>query len=450
MYDDNILKMSIYELQHVIKNKTCSPVEITKSILKEIDEKNKQINAFITVLHDSAIEKAIKAEEDVIKGNFKGPLHGVPISLKDIINLRTTKTTCGSLLNAENKPNYDAEVAKHLISNGAIIIGKENMHSLAYGSTGDISHYGPVKNPSDLNKISGGSSSGSAASVASNLSYGSIGSDTGGSIRIPAACCGIVGMKPTLGSISRKGTVSLAPSLDTLGPLTKNVYDNYLMFQTINQTSNNIKPKKQVINRNIIGIPKQFYFDIIDSSIEGHFYKVIQNLSLNGFKIKYIDIPYLKEFNTALSVIFAAEVYNSLEREIQQTPERIEPEIRNRILEGLFIQGHEYIDMFRVKALAKKKFTAALEEVDTIMTPTMCAQPGEIGAKEINLNGVKKNVRQVYSRLVKIPNLIGFPAITIPIKLSKYEASNSIQLIGLPLSEDKLYSFAYSIEQLHQ
>lgn len=460
MSNNDLTQMTITELQNHIKNKHISPVKVVKAVIDKTIENNKLINAFITMTHEEAIKQAEIAEKEIIQGNHKSSLHGIPVGIKDLIHLNGVRTTCGSALKLHEVPNYDAAIVERLKNNGAIIMGKENMHSLAYGSTGDVSYFGPAKNPLNRNKITGGSSAGSAASVAGDLSYGSVGSDTGGSIRIPAACCGVVGMKPTFGLVSRFGTVSLAPSLDTFGPITKTVKDNAYMLEVIAgydskdpfSVSHNDYNYSDFINQKdfnkTIGIPKQYYFDIIDSEIKELFKQTVKELISKGFQVKLVDLPYMEEIDAALSVIFASEVYESLKKEIQEVPEKVEAEIRNRILEGLFVKSHEYISMFRVKHLAIEAFTKVLHEVDVIMTPTISAFPCDIGEREIELNGDNINIRRVYSRLVRASNLTGFPAISVPKGFSITGLSNPIQLIGLPFHEKKLYRYAYAIEQL--
>lgn len=453
--------LSISELQYYIKNKEVSPIEVVQEVICLIQEKNNDINAFITSLHEEAIKDAQKAEKDILSGNYKGPLHGIPIGIKDIIHLKGSRTTSGSGLFLSNFSEYDAEVVQRLKNNGAILIGKENMHSLAYGSSGSISHFGPVKNPLDLTKITGGSSSGSSAAVAAGFSYGSIGSDTGGSIRIPAACCGVVGMKPTFGLISRYGTSSLAPTLDTLGPITRTVKDNAIMLDALsgydskdsfsinyNQSDSYASFTAKSLSGSTVGIPSNFYFDLMDSEISDMFQKVINGLKDNGIKIKIIEIPFMEEFNDAASLIFATEVYESLEQELSDTPEKIEKEIRNRVLEGYFVKGSEYLAMHRVKKLAISTFYDVLQGVDVIMTPTLPAFPSDLGAEKIEINGKGIPIRSVYSRLVKASNLTGFPSIAVPKYKNKDGLFNSIQLIGLPFREKNLYSFAYMIENL--
>lgn len=457
----DISRWSIVQLQSEIQKKNISPVEVTERILEKIATDDRELNAFITVMEDSALNQARKAEADVMKGAYKGALHGIPIGLKDMIDVKGVPTTCASTLKLSHVADEDAEMTRRLRDAGAIIVGKQNMHSLAYGSTGDVSCFGPAKNPHDPAKITGGSSSGSAAAVAGDLCYGAIGSDTGGSIRIPAAVCGIVGMKPTFGLVSRRGALSLAPTLDTFGPMTKTVRDNALMLNAIagfdpkdpfsvNPPANDSTGEvDEDLSGKKIGIPTSFYFDMIDPEIERLFYQAVDELKMTGITIEWLDIPHMDHFDTALSVIFATEVYASLEEDIQAHPEKIEAEIRTRILEGMFIKGHDYIKMHRVKHLALETFTNALRRVDVIMTPSLCAFPCNIGEREVIIEGSKYHIRRVYSRLLRVSNLTGFPAISVPYGQSARGLPNAIQLIGLPFSEQQLYRFAHMIEQLN-
>ncbi|GAA0365612.1 amidase [Alkalibacterium iburiense] len=447
---NDLVYLPLSELQHVIKNKELSPVELLESVISHITKKDPDVNAYITYTFESAIEKANEAERDIMKGLYKGPLHGVPIGLKDIIHFKGTYTTSGSQLFANRLSKEDADVVNRLNDSGAIIIGKENMHSLAYGSTGDVSHFGPIKNPFNFEKIAGGSSSGSAAGVSSYFSYGSIGSDTGGSIRIPAALCGVVGMKPTFGLISRVGVESLVPTLDTLGPITRTVEDNALLLDAIARSDSidfaSFTGKEHSLK--VIGVPKRFFFDIIEPEIKSHFEKLVRNLVAAGYKIKQIEIPHMEAFNKANSIIFAAEVYESLKKEMDSQSDFIEEEIRLRILEGQRIKASEYTSMCKVKKQAIETFTTILKQVDVIMTPTVPAFPSDLNQRQIEIDEETYHIRSVYSRLVKASNLTGFPAMAVPSGKSREGYAHSVQLIGLPFQEKKLYNLASVIEQL--
>ena len=225
--------LSIAEASELLRRKEISPVELTTRCLSRIDELNPTINAFITVTDESPLAQARRAEEEIGAGNWRGPLHGIPIGLKDLIDTAGVKTTCGSALFADRVPNEDATVVKLLQNAGAVLIGKQNMQEFAWGGTSTSSHFGPVRNPWDTTRIAGGSSGGSAAAVATGMCFAAIGTDTGGSVRQPAAFCGIVGLKPTYGRVSTRGVFPLSPSLDHVGPLCRNVTDTALVLQAI-------------------------------------------------------------------------------------------------------------------------------------------------------------------------------------------------------------------------
>jgi len=447
--------LSLKQAGELVRSKKVSPVEIVQETIEVADEKNKSINFYISKFADRALEQAKKAESEILNGNYKGIMHGMPVSVKDIINIKNEPTTCASGININNIAKENAEIINNLEDSGAIIIGKENMHSLAYGSTGDVSYFGAVKNPLNTTRIAGGSSAGSAASVASNASFASVGSDTGGSIRIPAACCGVVGMKPSFGLVSRSGTVSLSSTLDTLGPITKNVEDNFTMLNAMlskNQKlgESTVFKSSDIFQKNYtIGVPRNYTNEIIDDDIAEKYEETIAALKSSGFKIKHIDLPFMQEFDAAQSVIFAAEVYESLEKAIFETPEKIEMEVRNRLLEGLFIKAEDYIKMQRVRHLAIETYKTLFSGIDVILTPSLCVFPGRIGEREIELNGKPVNIRNVYSRLFKVSNLTGFPALSVPRKsVFTNGFLHSYQLIGLPYDEKTLYEIAYILEQI--
>ena len=446
---NNTTFLSIAEIYPYVRNKEISPVDLVTEIFHNIENKNEKINAFSYLFYESAKKDAKKAEKEILRGEYKGILHGIPLSVKDLIDVRGVPTTAGSKIYSDQIPNHDANVIVKLKNAGAILIGKENMHSLAYGSTGDVSYFGPVKNPLNTRKISGGSSSGSAASVASNMSFGSIGSDTGGSIRIPSALCGVVGMKPTFGLVNKHGTFSLSPTLDTLGPITRTVKDNAILLEAVANYKTGGTQYSKFEDQNItrkIGIPKNFYFDLIDNRIKESFEKIIKQLESKGYEIVQVELPSHKEFNAAHSIIFATEVYESMKQEMKYRAEKIETEIRTRILEGSFVKGHEYITMNRVRKLATKILFQLLEEVDVIITPTVGSYPCTIGTRTIKINNENIHIRGIYSRLVKLSNLTGFPSIALPTDKNTEGLANSIQLIGRPFQEKKLYKYASEIK----
>src|SRR5699024_11016901 len=271
---NDVLTWSLTDLADAIGAKEISPVEITKLLLERIHERDKQLNSYITIMEENALTYAKESEKEILQGKNKGPLHGIPIAVKDNIFVRGTKNTSGSAVYKDYVPNEDAELVRRLIASGVVIIGKTNMHEFASGGTGDRSYFGPSRNPVDPTKITGGSSSGSAAAVAGHLAYAAIGSDTVGSIRIPASCCGLVGMKPTFGAVSSSGTVPLSPSLDHFGPMTKTIQDNELVLDALADHDaagpGSIYGKTERANGKhvsakelIIGIPEHFCYEML-------------------------------------------------------------------------------------------------------------------------------------------------------------------------------------------
>ncbi|MBT2686795.1 amidase [Bacillus sp. ISL-47] len=454
-----ILKMSLSEVSKQIKNRSVSPVDVVKAAIDEVKNRDVEINSFITLTEDKAIEEAQVAESSIQKGIYKGPLHGIPIGLKDLINVKGVPTTVGSEIYKDYIPNEDAEIVNKLRNSGAINLGKLNMHQFAYGTTGDRSFFGPVKNPHDPTRVTGGSSAGSGAAVAANFIYGSIGSDTGGSIRIPASCCGIVGMKPTFGIVSKRGAFPLCWTLDHLGPMTRTVKDNALMLNAIvghdSQDPYSIKTKDEDYTKDIgkslkgltIGIPKNFYFDIIQDEVYLSFKQTVQDIENCGVTVEYIEIPHMEELLTAQQVILTAEAFSVLEKDFRQQPERIEEELRSRIALGMGVSASDYLQALKIKNLAISTFTKLFNDVDIFMTPTLPALPDLIDNREIDVQGNKEHPK-LYNRLTGPMNTTGFPALSVP-GLPVGKIPVGIQFFGAPFSEKLLYRMGSAVESLY-
>ncbi|WP_191567274.1 amidase [Metabacillus idriensis] len=455
---NDVLKWSLSEVSQAIGQKEISPVEVTKATIEQIHKTNPELNAFITVMEESATKKARDAEQDIQNGNYKGALHGVPIGLKDIIYTKGTLTTFGAEKYKDFLPDYNAEIVTRLENAGSIIVGKLNLHQFAIGTTGDRSYFGPTKNPINRAKITGGSSAGSATAVSANLCYGSIGSDTGGSIRIPASICGIVGMKPTFGRVSKHGALAVSWTLDHLGPMTRTVKDNAIMLNYISgydpKDAYSVKSKDEDFTRNIgngikdmtIGIPTSYYFDIIQPEVMRIFKDNVDKLEEQGARIVEVHLPYMNELLTAQQVIISSEMYAALENELKENPELIDDEVRSRIIAGMLTTASDYIQMTRVKHLATDMFSKVLKEVDLIITPTLCALPSDIDQREIDIDGLKEHPK-ILARLTGPTNTVGFPSISVPGGNSSEGLPVGIQFIGAPFDEKTLYQVAYVLEQ---
>jgi aspartyl-tRNA(Asn)/glutamyl-tRNA(Gln) amidotransferase subunit A len=457
--DQDVLQSSLLRLSGLIKKRQISPMEVTRKLLERIEALNPKLNAYITVVHEKAMESALQAEKEIAAGNWKGPLHGIPIGLKDLIYTKEIKTTMGSAIYKDHIPDYDAAVVEKLKQAGAIIIGKLNTHQFAYGPTGDRSFFGAVKNPYDLSKIPGGSSSGSGASVAASMCFAALGTDTGGSIRIPSACCGIVGMKPTFGRVSKYGVFPLSWTLDHVGAMTKTVQDNAILLNVISgydeRDPYSVKVKDEDFTRllyqgvkgSIIGIPSTFYFENVDSEVEKQVRQAVEVFRSLGAEIRIIEIPHLKQISLAQQITIESEAYAVHEEILRNHSKQYDEEVKTRLLKGLSTKAYEYVQAQQVKQLAITEFNHALKEVEMILTPTLPILPTDIGQREINIHGYQEQVRTALTRFTGPTNLNGFPSLSIPCGFSSSGLPIGLQLIGRPYDEANLYRFAYAFEQ---
>lgn len=351
----DVLHLSLESLARKIRAKQISPVEVTRQLLERIDSVDDDLNSYITVLYDEALAAASRAEREIVAGNVRGWLHGVPVGLKDIIYTDGVRTTMGSQIFRNYVPDHDATVVEKLREAGAVVVGKLNTHQFAYGPTGDRSYFGPVRNPYDSTKISGGSSSGSAAAVASSLCYAALGTDTGGSVRIPASCCGVVGMKPTFGRISKYGIFPLSWSLDHVGPMTRTVEDNAIVLGALSghdardpysvrrETEDFTRHLNQGIKGSVVGVPSSFYFENVEEEVRAMVNRAIEVFRDLGARIHEVEMPHSEEILAAQRVVLASEAFTVHEERLRGQPEQFEGEVRARLLIGEAIRAYEYI-----------------------------------------------------------------------------------------------------------
>jgi aspartyl-tRNA(Asn)/glutamyl-tRNA(Gln) amidotransferase subunit A len=457
--EGNVLNWSLSTLSSAIRKKMISPAEVTNRLLQRIETENPILNCYVTILFEEAKERALEAEKEIMAGNWKGPLHGIPIGIKDIIYTKNIKTTMGSAIFKDFVPDHDAAVVERLKQAGAVIIGKQNTHQFAYGPTGDRSFFGPVRNPHNPSKMTGGSSSGSGAGVAAGLCYGAVGSDTGGSIRIPSAACGVVGMKPTFGRVSKFGVYPLSRTLDHIGPMTRTVQDNAVLlnvlsgydirdpFSVKSDTEDFTRLLDHGIKGSIIGIPSSFFFEKLDIEVEKHIHQALEVLKSLGAEIRPIEIPGLHEIYLAHQTIIRSEAYALHENTLRDCPEQYEEEVKERLLSGLAPKGFEYVQAQQIREIASQVFHKALTEVDVILTPTISILPPDLQQREVYINGHREQVRTSLTRFTGLTNLNGFPSISIPCGLSASALPIGFQFIGKPLDEANLYRFANAYEQ---
>ncbi|MEG2322083.1 MAG: Asp-tRNA(Asn)/Glu-tRNA(Gln) amidotransferase subunit GatA [Bacilli bacterium] len=464
------LDLSIKEINELLKNKTIKPVDLVKEALDKI--KNSNLNCFIT-LNEKALEEAMALEDKEVDNL----LFGLPIAIKDNIVTKDLKTTAASKMLEDFMPIYDASVIKKIKDKHMIIIGKTNMDEFAMGSTGETSYFENTLNPWDNTLTPGGSSSGSAACVASGITPLALGTDTGGSIRQPASFCGLVGLKPTYGTVSRYGLIAFASSLDQIGPMTKNVYDNALVLNAISgYDENDLTSSKDSLNdyttligqdiKNLnIAIPNYYMSDVIDNEVKTNINKIIILLEKKGCKINYIDIAYLEYAVPLYQIIALSEASSNLARydgvkygidSKEDTMEAIYKdtrsngfgnEVKRRIMIGSYILSGSNADKYYYKALKiRKKMTDSFKEnlakYDLIIGPTNTNVAYKLGVKQDDV------LKSFYDDILTIPvNMAGLPGLSMPIGFNHDHLPIGMQIIGNYFKEDKIYQLAYAIEK---
>jgi aspartyl-tRNA(Asn)/glutamyl-tRNA(Gln) amidotransferase subunit A len=453
---DTDLPRSLATLSRELRERRLSPVEVVKTLLARIE--SDETNAFITVTAERALEEASLAEREITAGRHNGPLHGVPIALKDLIFTRDVRTTMASDFFAEHVPDRSATVARRLEDAGSVLIGKTNTHEFAYGPTGDRSFFGPTRNPHDTGKITGGSSGGSGAAVAAGLCYGALGSDTGGSIRIPAALCGVVGMKPTFGRVSKTGVFPLAWSLDHVGPITRTVDDNALMLNALAghdpedlysadlASEDFARDLERGTQGAAMGVPSSFYFEHLDGEVEERVNEAVEVFASLGTEIRKVEVPHLWDTLHAQRLVLAAEAYAVHEERLETNPDRFDDHGLERLLNGENLKAYRYANAQQRKLRSRREFANVLREVDVLLTPTVPIPAPEIGQRETTIDGYEEAVYSALTRLTGPTNLNGLPSLSIPCGTTTSGLPVGLQLIGRPFDEATLYRFGRAHE----
>jgi len=472
-----LYKLTIHELKEKLKKQEISAKELTLDFFKRIERVDKDVHSFITITKNDALKQAEEAEKRIINGDNL-PLLGIPLAIKDLICIKGARNTCGSKMLSNYIPPYDATVIKKLRESGAVFLGKLNMDEFAMGSSTETSHFGVTRNPWDLKTIPGGSSGGSAAAVAADECAGSLGSDTGGSIRQPAAMCGVVGLKPTYGRVSRFGLVAFASSLDQIGPITKDVTDTAILMNIISgrdpldSTSADIpvpdftRSLRNDVKGLKIGIPKEYFVEGMDVEVEKSVKDAIELFKRFGAEIKDVSLPHADYAISTYYVIAPAEASSNLARYDgvkygyrtnnrenllgmykKTRQDGFGTEVKRRIMLGTYALSSGYYDAYYLKAqkvrtLIKKDFDEALKICDILLTPTAPTPAFKIGEKFDN--PIQMYLSDIFTISI---NLAGVPAISIPCGFSNKGLPIGLQIIGKHFDEETLIRAAYTFEQ---
>jgi aspartyl-tRNA(Asn)/glutamyl-tRNA(Gln) amidotransferase subunit A len=430
-----------------------SPVELVQLSLRQIAERNPTVNAFITVAEQEALRAAREAEDLVKRGKYLGPLHGIPIAVKDLFETAGIRTTGGSKLQANYVPTADATVVRELHEHGAVIVGKTNLHEWAVGATNVNPHFGATRNPWDLNRVPGGSSGGSAAALASRMCLGALGTDTGGSIRIPASACGLVGLKPTRGLVSLTGVMPFSWTLDHAGPMALNVEDCAILLDAINgydpydpesvprPTENYQASIHDPIDDLRIAVPKNYFFESIPDEIRSAVQGAIKVLEKSGAQVSEVSYSAVEEDTKTASIIRLAEGATIHHHDLLEKKSEIGSDVVERLETGLQVSVTEYVLARRVQAEKTRLRARFFEEFDLLVTPTLPIEPPPIlGTDSIKAAGELTKFTVTF-------NLTGSPAISIPCGFSRNGLPIGLQLIASLWKESTLFSAAHYYEQ---
>ena len=448
----------IQEAAEALRRGRETSLTLTTAALDRIARWNGALRAFITVTADAALEQARLADADLASGLDRGPLHGIPVSVKDLFATRGVLTTGGSLMYRDWVPEFDSAAVERLRAAGAVLAGKNNLHELAYGVTSANPHFGAVANPWDAGRSPGGSSGGSAAAVAAGLVYGALGTDTGGSIRIPASFCGVAGLKPTYGRVSRRGVLPLAFSLDHVGPLAATVRDAALLLNAIAghdpadassapRPAADFVPQAECSIRGLrIGVPENFFFERLDPEVEEAVRGALALARSLGAVLTPVRVPDIAAINAVARVIQLPEAASALGPLLHRRGD-LGADVRALADQGRLVSATDYVDAQRLRRRYQGEFHGLWSGIDCLATPTTPMPAPEAGQATVRLGGEDEDARLAATRLVRGINLLGLPALSLPCGFAE-QMPVALQLVGLPFSENKLIVVGKEFQKL--
>jgi len=449
--------LSISQLSELIRERKVSPVEVTEATLKRIEKLNPELNAFITVTSELAMNSAREAESEIQRKQWRGPLHGVPVAVKDLFDTAGIRTTAGSRVFKDRVPVQDAEVIRRLKSAGAVLVGKTNMHEFAFGGSSLVTYFGGVHNPWELGHIAGGSSGGSAAALAAGLCYGALGSDTAGSIRQPASYCGIVGLKPTYGLASTRGVIPLSWSLDHVGPMARTVEDTGTLLQaiagydaedvasvqvTVPNYANAIHSRPSSVR---VGVARDFFFEGLDSEVQAAVNAALAVLEKLPSRVSDVSVD-ARNQEDLRSTIRSAEAYAYHKQFMEKTPELYQPETLARLRLSAKVGVVEYIRARRQLDITRRHSGEVFQKIDVIVTPTCPIVPPPISDFSGDRNGsadfLNRNIQNTSPF-----NIFGWPTISVPCGFTASGLPIGLQISGPPEGDAMVLQVAHAYER---
>jgi len=451
-------ELTILQASEYLADGRLSAVELVSSVLDQISRLNKQVNAYITVRpHSELVDEARRSDERRRRGEWRGPLEGIPVGLKDNFETAGLRTTVGSKIFADWVPDRDATVVRQLRDAGAVIVGKLNMHEFADGPTNDNPHFGRALNPWDRTRTPGGSSGGSAVALAADMCLGATGTDTGGSIRTPAAFCGVVGFKPTYGLVSRAGVFPFSWSLDHAGPMARTTRDVAILLRamagydpedpgSVAGPSPDLPPDNADLAGVAIGIDRSYLTALMEDDVRRTFEHAVDLLSKLRARIVEVRIPRLELSLSAEVAILFPEAASVHRRFLDERPMDYGEDVRRSLLSGRLYRADDYVEAQRVRSVLRRDLTAAFEKVDVLAMPTVIIEPPEWGQETFTVQERTLDVLNAFIRCTAPFNLTGHPALSVPCGLTRKNLPVGIQLAGPPFSEGRLLRVGHAFE----
>ena len=452
--------VTIEEFARKLRTREVTALEITDACLRRIDELQPSLNAFIHVMTDEARRDAEAVDRELASGRDRGPLHGVPIAVKDIIDIAGIPTTAASRVREDHVARADAPLIAALREAGAVFIGKTNLDEFAFGTTSENSAFGAVRHPLDPSRSPGGSSGGSAVAVATGMALAALGTDTGGSIRIPAALCGIVGLKPSLGEISTDGVVPLSKTYDHMGPFAGTVGDARLVYRALTAHSGALTAQRgadlragsgadlpRSVNNLRLGVPRGYLTDLLDEDVRARFDEAAAVLRSAGAALTDVSIPRAEMTPAVYVHIHSSEGAAYHAHTLDTVPERYTPVVRSRLEVGRYVLAQDYLRAMDGRALLRAEVDTALFGCDALILPTLPIPAPPIGADAMPIGGRQEPVRALMLRLTQLFNVTGHPAISIPCGVTSERLPVGLQLVGHRNQTERLLSTALVVEQ---